>query len=161
MSKRKPTKVAKVANSGERRSIAFDPLAEAQLNYLIAFYREVIGVKTSSSGVVRRALTDFVVLADEMTRLARIVGPSHKEARAERLRMERAMQGEDAPWPAGALEGVSAGPFPTPDELREQHADKRTVLERLRPMWKGRGQAEAVEDAEQADTQDESSTAQA
>lgn len=160
MSKRKITKVAKVANSGERRSIAFDPLAEAQLNYLIAFYREVIGVKTSSSGVVRRALADLVVVADEMVRLARVT-PNHKETRAERLRMERAMQGEEAPWPVDALARVSGGTFPNPDELRGQHADKRTVLERLRVKWKGRGQAEAVEGAEQADTKDESNTAKA
>lgn len=138
MSKRKPTKVAKVANSAERRSIAFDPLAEAQLNYLIAFYREVVGVKTSSSGVVRRALADLVVLADELTRFARIL-PDHKDARAERLRMERAMQGEAAPWPADALVSVRGVPFPTPDDLREQYADKRTVLERVRQEEKGKG----------------------
>ncbi len=129
MSKHKPTLIAK-ANGGNNRSFTLDALTEARLAYLVDFYREVIGVKTSGSGVVRRAVADLVVLADEMAHLARIL-PSSTELRAERARMAAAMQGDKAPWTGSTPELAGATPFPTFAELCEQHRDKRPPLERV------------------------------
>ncbi|TAM46253.1 MAG: hypothetical protein EPN55_05795 [Gammaproteobacteria bacterium] len=141
----KATRTAHVSEGNHRR-FSLDPQTEARLKYLVAFYREVVGVKVSSSGVIRRAVADLAALADDLTRLVRVLPRSH-ELIAERVQMGQAMQGDKAPWTGNAPELAGVRPFPTFGELREQREDRRTVLDRLR--GKKGGKQDAAENTEQ------------
>lgn len=141
MSKRKPTKIAKVIGSGNNRSFTLDAMTEARLAYLVNFYREVVGIKTSGSGVVRRAISDLTALAEDLTRHVRVL-PNSRDLQGEARQIAQAMQGDKAPWLGSAPELTGAGSFPTFAELCEQHKDTRPPLERILAaagMPRGRG----------------------
>lgn len=114
-SKRKPTRTAKVAG-GNNRSFSLDAATEARIAYLVAFYRDVLNVKTSGSGIVRRAVAELTARAEDIVRLKRgeTLADTVAVARAD---MRQAVEGAQAPWPAKALESATAESFPTCAEL--------------------------------------------
>lgn len=145
MSNTRQTKSAKV-REGNNRSFTLDAATEARIAYLVEFSREVLGVKTSGSGVVRRAVALLTERAEQVVRLKR--GLELQDVLlTERGGMEYAMRGAAAPWKPSALEKAStkAGAFPTPEEMSDAHKTRQEIAEEVVAEAMGWGQQDRAE----------------
>jgi hypothetical protein len=109
--KRTITDVA--AKGGSKVTYRFDAGSLARLSYLIRFYEEVLGIKTSANAVIRRALLEMTGYADDLVQLGRVCPRSHELAH-ERLSICQAAEGHPAPsWGTEFPALPSGRPFPT------------------------------------------------